>query len=432
MKNRAAMKKKYFSAPPALFAGALILSLLLGGCGQGRGEKYFGAVPVEPESSSRPVGPGERADAADYRKAQTLHTALAYRDYLGRYPAGRYAREALHWAERLTFHEAMSRLKPEELKAFLKRYPNSNFATVAQEKLQGAEFERIRKEDTIAAYRPFLAKYKNSPSQWTAAATQRLERLLLDEAKASGKELNLSRFIYDNPKSPYRAEANEALKAAMFERVLTSKDRDEVEAFRRRYKGSEEARAVARHMEDEELRAAERAGSAAALESYLKRYPDTPGKERILTALSMMARDRKGQVRRWVKVKDVEVEVFQPRRCPKCEAAHRIHGTIFSLDPDFSYDLVLEAYLVEGGKRCCRTTHHVKVLFPGEARAFSFGIPGKKTSGPPPAFDIRIKEGSAYRHTEAKGDERPSPGRGLGKKAPADRFAPVPVPPLGR
>ena len=410
----------------------MVLFLILGGCGLGRFGKYFGGAPEGPAGSSQPLGPRQRADSADYLKAKALHTAVAYRDYLDQYPSGKYAREARFWAERLTFYEAMSRLKPEELKTFLKRFPNSKFATVAEERLQGAEFVRIRKEDTVAAYRAFLAKNNKSPSQWTAAATQRLERLLLDKAKASGKELSLARFIYDNPKSPYQAEANEALKAVMFERVLASKNREEVEEFLRRFKGTEEAKAVARHMEDEELRTAERAGTVAALESYLKRYPNTSRKERILTALSIMGRDRNRQTRRWVKVKDAEVEVFRPRRCPKCEAVHRIRGTISSLDPDFTYDILLEAYLIEGGKRCCRTTHRLKGLVPGEGRPFSFEMPGKKPSGLPPAFEIRIKEGSAYRHAEAKRDEPLSPGRKLGKKAPADRFAPVPVPPLGR
>ena len=435
--GRGVSLKRAASRTLACASIALPLLLSLASCG-GRsvgtsktGPSLYGAVFENPDAI-RTSGIRSKSDDTDFRRAQEFHTARAYLRYIERHPDGRHTRQARRQAEHLSYLDAIARRRPAELRDFLRKYPQSPFASQARERLQGVDFKAVRQKDSIPAYRAFLKRHKGAPSEWTAAATQRLERLLLDKVKLGGKELALSRYIYDNPGSPYMAEAKEALRTLAFERVTASAEEDDWLQFLRRFKGSVEARRVARHMREERLRAAERSGSASALEKYLLLYPQTPHKGRILTALSLMAHDRAKEGGRWVKVKMAEIEVSRPLRCKECPAALRIRGTLASTDKDFAYDVVLEAVLIVKGKRCCAASHRVRGLAPGERRAFSFPIPGKEPKGPPPAFRLRIKKWSAYRNTPPGGLKHKREIQASGEKAPVDRFKPVPVPSPGK
>lgn len=406
-------------------ASAVLLVLILGACGLGAGLGSGGAGGSD--AASR-----RQIDEADFRAAQALHTAAAYRRYLKRHPDGAHARRAGLLAEQISYYDVISRMKPIELEAFIRKYPKSRFASTAQEELQKTEYGKVKREDSIKDYRAFIERHRKYPSEWTAAATQRLERLLLDRAKASGNVLTLTRYIHDNPATPYMAEATEALKQASFERAMDSKLADDWDAFIRRYPRSREAEIVAKHMEEEELRIAERSGSAAALEKYLKRYPKTPHRGRILSSLALMSKTRDRRASRWVKIREAEIDVYRPRKCPKCEPVLRVHGTLSNTDRDFAYDLVLEAEIIEKDGRCCKTSHSIRALVPGESRLFTFTIPGIVPKGTPPAYKLRIKSSSSYRNSSGLEKEPPAEIQTFGKKAPVDSFKPVPVPPLGK
>jgi hypothetical protein len=142
-----------------------------------------------------------------------------------------------------------------------------------------------------------------------------------------------------------------------------------------------------------------------------------------------MTRNRNRQLDRWIKVKNGELEIFRPRRCRRCKPVMKVHATVSNKDTDFAFDVVLESTLKKSGGRCCRVTHRVKGLRPGEARPISFSVPGKVPSGPPPAFEIRIVKGNAYFASD--GVKRPE-SKESGEKPPRDRFAPKAVPSLGR
>ena len=267
--------------PPWLAAPAL--ALLLAGCG-GSGPAFQLARAEETPAAYReflfrnpnhPKAAEVRAllDDADYTHSEQLHTAQAYLDYLEKHPTGKHFRKARHWAERLSYYDAISRKDSAFLKNFLKRFPGGEFASDAETKIQRARYRDVRKKESIGGYRRFLARYKNAPSEVTAEATQRLERLLLDDAKIAPKELPLARFIHDNPSSPYLPEARRILRGRRFERVIVSLAESDWKEFLRAYPGTKEAAAVAKRMEEEALRAAERSGRISALERYLKRSP---------------------------------------------------------------------------------------------------------------------------------------------------------------
>ena len=223
----------------------------------------------------------------------------------------------------------------------------------------------------------FIEKYKKARSEWTEAATQRLERLLLDAANASGDVLELERYVFDNPYSPYLDEAKNTLRAARFKGAMRSKNEADWKAFIRRFQGSQEAALMQQHMEARALEGAERSGRVAALEQFLKRYPDSVHKKQILSSINKMAQERNQQVRRWVRVENAEVEVFRKPRCKSCRPYLRVHGTLLNVDPDFSFDVGLQVELIRNKKKCCRTRHWLRGLRPGESRPFSFPIRGK-------------------------------------------------------
>ncbi|MEE9274469.1 MAG: hypothetical protein V3V62_04070 [bacterium] len=424
-----------WDALPAILA----LALLAGGCGGaggGGGISFAAAAARNSPAAYReflfrhPKHPRAAEirrllDKADFEEASNKHTAEEYRRYLNEHPDGEFVRRARHWEERLSYFDAVSRKDAEALRKFLDRHPKSRFAAGAGSSLQKAELKALRTKESIAGYRAFLERHRNRPSELTAEATQRLERLLLDEAKLRRDETALSRYIYDNPDSPYLEEARTELRRLSFDRVIYSSSEAEWLKFIRRFKGTEEAAVVSKHMEDEALRGAERSGRVAALERFLERYPESPHKQRIRATIAVMIRERNSEAPRWVRIKGAEIELSRPRGCAKCKPEVRVRGILVSNDPDFAFDLTLVAFLVRGGKRCCRTHHEVKALRPGERRPFSFDIPGAPTSGPPPAFKVRVLEGKAYQDRSARRRIN-IPGLGS-EKTPGDRFAPQPV-----
>ena len=211
--------------------------------------------------------------------------------------------------------------------------------------------------------------------------------------------------------------------------LIASNDEVAMADFIRRYKGSSEVAIVSRRLEEIMLRTAERTGRAKDLGRFLKQFPNSSYKERVAASLSLMTRNRNRQLGRWIKVKNGELEIFRPRRCRRCKPVMKVHATVSNKDTDFAFDVVLESTLKKNGGRCCRVTHRVKGLRPGEARPISFSVPGKVPSGPPPAFEIRIVKGNAYFASE--GVKSPE-SKESGEKPPRDRFAPKAVPSLGR
>ncbi len=371
-------------------------------------------------------------DDFDFQRATQRHTARAYQEYLGYHFDGRYVRRARYWWEQLMYQKALASKEPGALEAFLKRFPEGWFRQPSNVDLQKSEYEALAENDDISSYRAFIAKYKNARSEWTEAATQRLERLLLDVAKTSGEVLLLERFVFDNPFSPYLDEAKDALRTARFEGAMRSEKEADWKAFIRRFKGSEEAALMQQHMEARALEGAERSGRVAALEQFLERYPNSVHKKRILSSINKMAQERNRQVHRWVRVENAEVEVFRKPKCKSCRPYLRAHGTLHNKDPDFSFDAGLQVELIRNGEKCCRTRRWIRGLRPGESRTFSFPIRGKSPKGgsPAPRYALEVISGSAYRNPE---EERIMEIEGLGgrgKGPQSDRFAPVRVPDL--
>ena len=371
-------------------------------------------------------------DEFDFERATRRHTARAYKEYLEYHFTGKYFRRARYWRERLLYLRALESKEPGALEGFLKRFPEGWFETPSGVDIQKREYDALRGKDEVASYRAFIEKYEKARSEWTEAATQRLERLLLDAAKASGNVLGLERFVFDNPTSPYLEEAKDALRAVRFEKAMRSEREADWKAFVRRFEGSKEAALMRQRMEARALEGAERSGRVAALEQFLVRYPGSAHKERILSAINEMAQERNQQVHKWVRVENAEVEVFRKPRCKSCKPYLRANGTLHNMDPDFSFDVGLQVELIRNGKKCCRTRHWVTGLRPGESRPFSFPIRGKspKRGSPAPRYGIEVMSGSAYRNPQ---EERIMEIEGLGgrdKGPQSDRFAPIRVPDL--
>ncbi|MDE0332028.1 MAG: hypothetical protein OXL41_09185 [Nitrospinae bacterium] len=371
-------------------------------------------------------------DDYDFQRTTRTHTARAYKEYLDYHFDGKYVRRARYWWEQLMYQEALESKKTGALEEFLKRFPEGWFESPSDVDIQKSEYEVLRGKDEVVSYRAFIKKYEKARSEWTEAATQRLERLLLDAAKASSDVLELERFVFDNPYSPYLDEAKDALRAARFGEAMRSEKEADWKAFIRRFEGSKEAALMQQHMEARALAGAERSGRVSALEQFLVRYPGSVHKGRILSSINKMAQEKNQQVHRWVRVKNAEVEVYRKPRCKSCRPYLRSHGTLINEDPDFSFDVGLQVELIRNGKKCCRTRHWLRGLRPGESRPFSFPIRGKspKRGSPAPRYEIEVISGSAYRNPQ---EERIMEIEGLGGKSKgpqSDRFAPVRVPDL--
>ena len=394
---------------------------------------FYGCSTIFKKTSINEVGIASKdSDRISFRKAMNEHTSLAYRKYIKEHPNGKFVRRAKYWFEKLSYEEALGNKDLNALSDFLKKFSAGNFASEGEIILQKREFVKLRKQDKIKGYDNFLKKYKNKRSEWTEAAQQRLERLTLDNAKKIKNPKLFYYFIYDFPTSPFLKEAKRQLVQIRFQRSVESGLEREWRKFLEEFPGTQESKRMKEHMQSEALRGAERSGRVGALVRFLRLYPKTVHRSRILSAISIMTRQRDRNFKDWISVERLELTLSRSKKCKKCSPRYLMKGVLKNSDSDFAFDVILKASLKKNGSNCCFTNYKISGLKPGEKRFFSFFM--KTAKGvrvlSETQFSLRIVSGKAF-HDPSWSKVLEIQGLGV-KSTNIDSFSPKKVKSLER
>ena len=347
----------------------LIIVLIFSGCGSFINKTVKNQVALATKDS----------DLVTFRNAMKEHTSKSYEMYIKHHPNGKFIRRAKYWFEKLSYEEALGNKNLNALSGFLKKFSEGNFASQAEIILQKREFKKLRIQDKIKGYDKFLKKYKRKRSEWTEAAQQRLERLTLDNARRIKNPKLLYYFIYDFPSSPHLEEAKKYLVQIRFQKSVESGLEREWTKFLKEFPESEEAIRMKEHIQNQALRGAEKSGRVGALVRFLRLYPQSVHRNRILSAVTIMTRQRDKNFKNWISVDRLELALSSPRKCKACSPRYLIKGVLENSDSDFAFDVTLQASLRKSTSNCCFTNYKITGLKPGEKRSFSFFV--KKVNG---------------------------------------------------
>ena len=370
------------------FISFLFICLFFYGCGTFFKKSVKNEVEIVSKDS----------DHSSFRIAMNEHTSQAYGKYIKYHPNGKFIRRAKYWFEKLSYEEALGNKNLNALSGFLKKFSGGNFASEAEVILQKREFRKLRKQDKIRGYDKFLKKYKNKRSEWTEAAQQRLERLTLDNAIRIKNPKFFYYFIYDFPSSPFLKEAKRHLVQIRFQRSIESGLEREWRKFLEEFPGTQESKRMKQHIQSEALRGAERSGRVGALVRFLRLYPKSVHRSRIISAVTIMTRQRNRNIKNWISVERLELTLSRPRKCRKCSPRYLMKGVLKNSDSDFSFDVTLQASLKKSSSRCCFTNYKIAGLKPGEKRFFSFFMKKGKgiTALSKVQFSVGILSGKAF------------------------------------
>ena len=375
-----------------------IVFMIFPGCGSFIKTKISETKTSETKTSEKVSEVLKDPDRVSFQKAMKEHTSKSYGKYIKHYPDGKLIRRAKYWFEKLSYEEALGNKDLNALSEFLKKFSKSTFATEAETILQRREFKLIRKKDRIKDYDKFLKRYKNKRSEWTEAAQQRLERLTFNIAKRRKNAKLFYYFIYDFPTSPYVGEAKKNLIKIRFQGAVDTGLEREWKKFLQEFPDTEEANMMKAHIQNEALRGAEKSGRVGALVRFLRLYPKSMHRSRILLAVTIMTRQRDQNFKNWISVDRLELALSRPRKCKTCSPRYLIKGMLKNFDPDFAFNVTLQGSLKKSGSFCCFTNFKISGLKPGEKRYFSFFV--NKGKGPlvlkKTKFSVRILTGKAF------------------------------------
>ena len=121
-------------------------------------------------------------DEFDFQRVSRIHTAKAYKEYLGYHFDGKHVRRARYWRERLNYQEMLESKEPGALEKFLEGFSEGWFQEVSGVDLQKSEYEaQEEKRRRLLLQRRSLQSTrmrgasgpKRPPSAWKGSCSMR-------------------------------------------------------------------------------------------------------------------------------------------------------------------------------------------------------------------------------------------------------------------
>ncbi len=161
--------------------------------------------------------------------------------------------------------------QPQELQAFLEKYPDSRFADDARMLLESLHWERIQDSQQAADLTQFIVAYPLSEKVTIAQA--RLETLAWEMAQASGSDQGFAEYLSAFPQGKFAASAQQRRAQLAWEEIKQSHQLDSFTAFVEQHPQGPLADAARIRIEQLRWEATLSGGKQKDLEEYLKEYP---------------------------------------------------------------------------------------------------------------------------------------------------------------
>lgn len=276
---------------------------------KGSEESWRDYLERHPESPRREEARRLIEEAGNFREVAQVDSQEAWKDFLSSWPQSRYREEVERRIEQAREREAeaLDRARgvgsADAYRQFLKRYPKSHLASMAQGFLdEQIAFEAALARDTEPSWQEYLSRW--SSSQHSPVAATRLEAIrtrvkdALDQAIQKGTSVALRSFLEQYPQSGQQPLAEQHLREAIeFERAGAEGEPGWVRFLKKHPKGrhADEAREKLRQLEEaallNQVRQYEEARRQSELEGLAKSHPkDSAVGVAVRQALSRLAK----------------------------------------------------------------------------------------------------------------------------------------------
>lgn len=176
----------------------------------------------------------------NWQKATKINTSEAYEEFLRKHPESEFATTAKERIEQLAWKKAQDENTVLGYRKFLKEYPNSKFASQAEQRIEQflqLAWQETQEQNTVEAYREFISKYPNS--KFNEVVRKRIQNFEKDAWQIARKEDTVHAyegFLEKNPESSFAEKAKIRLQEIIkpeFEKAV--RDLSALEKFVRLY-----------------------------------------------------------------------------------------------------------------------------------------------------------------------------------------------------
>lgn len=187
------------------------------------------------------------------------------------------------WADDTAYKKAVQANTIQEYKAFLNRYPNSEFASDVQKRYDELDYRKARKSHTEGSYNDYLREHPHS--LYADSVKIFVEDLAYVRVKASNDVSVCRQFINDHPNSRHAAAVMKKIDGlekdyynSKINIAIDRVSRYDIDEYYRLFPSGKYAQKVAAKSKDlrdyEAYKSAKSSDTKYAWQQYLQNYPD--------------------------------------------------------------------------------------------------------------------------------------------------------------
>ncbi len=177
-------------------------------------------------------------------KAQGSSDLALVKDYLSRYPQGRFIEPAKTLFAKLDAQAAAKREEdawnsarkgatPDSFDAYLKAYPLGRFAGSARESIENIVWDKAQKGHSEASFEEYLKTYPDG--RFAAKAKENTEQIVWDKALKSNSEASFGDYLSHYPQGRFAVSARDNIEQLVWGKAVGTKALDATRAYLQRY-----------------------------------------------------------------------------------------------------------------------------------------------------------------------------------------------------
>lgn len=177
-------------------------------------------------------------------KARSTSDMALVKDYLSRYPQGRFLSPAQTLLARLDAEAAAKRDEDAwnaakqggsiaSFEEYLKAYPQGRFSASAKETIEKISWETAQKANSVLAFEQYLKTYPQG--RFAASATEGIEQIAWDKAQKGNDEASFGDYLKAYPHGRFADSAKDRIEQIVWDKAQRGRRLDLTRAYLQRY-----------------------------------------------------------------------------------------------------------------------------------------------------------------------------------------------------
>ncbi|MDD5296174.1 MAG: SUMF1/EgtB/PvdO family nonheme iron enzyme [Rhodocyclaceae bacterium] len=168
-----------------------------------------------------------------WKAAQNGATTTSFEQYLKTYPDGRFAASAKETIEKIVWETAQKGNSSAALENYLKLYPQGRFASSAKDNIEQIVWDKAQKGNNEASFQEYLRAYPQGRFADTAKDT--IEQIAWDKAQKGNSEAAFDAYLKVYPQGRFAASARDKTEQLVWDNVQRSRTIDLAHLYLQRY-----------------------------------------------------------------------------------------------------------------------------------------------------------------------------------------------------